>query len=125
MLAIRHEKRSETLGAAGDCRRLAVAQLMSVTSSPGRTWPSFTAKRQLPVLVAALAAAFPHGGACGARLSGLAREAPAASAAHRRSQDDFRRQSGSERARYGLVGCVMVSLLVRNLLRQISIKRDR
>jgi len=36
---------SETIGAFVHCRCPAAAQLMSATSSPGRTWPIFIAER--------------------------------------------------------------------------------
>jgi len=87
---------------------------MSATSSPGRTWPIFIAERQLLILAAALAARFPHGGARVARLSELARAAPAACSAHHGSQGDSRRQPGSEFRSTRVLGGVMVSLLVRD-----------
>ncbi len=44
-------------------RRGALAQLMSIASSPGGTWPDFFAERQLPLLVGTLAAGVFHGSA--------------------------------------------------------------
>ncbi len=59
---------SEAVGTAVDSRCAAAAQLMSVASSPGRTWPIFIAERQLPLLAATIAACFLHGSARIARL---------------------------------------------------------
>ena len=64
----RYENKSETIGTFVHRRCPADAELMSVTSSPGGAWPIFIAERQLPVLAAALAACFPHGGARFTRL---------------------------------------------------------
>jgi hypothetical protein len=64
----RYGNGSETIGTFIYCRCIAVAQLMSVASSPGRTWTIFIAERQLPILAAALAAGFLHGSGRVARL---------------------------------------------------------
>jgi hypothetical protein len=107
-----YEDGSETIGVVVHRRRPAAAQLMSFASSPGRTWPILIAKRQLPILVAALAARFPHGGAWIARLSKLARATPAPGLADCGSEGNFRCQSNGQSNNTGILGHVMVSLLV-------------
>jgi hypothetical protein len=106
---------SETIGAFVHYRCPAAAQLMSVTAGPGRTWSFFITECRLLVLVTALAAGFPHGGARIAHLSGLARAAPAALFPHLGSQGDFWSQPDSESRSAGVLERAMVSLLVKDL----------
>jgi len=97
---------------------------MSVTAGPGRTWSFFITECRLFVLVTALAAGFPHGSARIARLSGLARAAPAALFPHLGSQGDFWRQPDSESRSAGVLERAMVSLLVK-IYRRFLVKGQR
>jgi hypothetical protein len=111
----RYGNGSETIGAFVHHRCRAAAQLMSVTAGPGRTWSCFITECRLLVLATALAAGFPHASARIARLSGLARAAPAALFPHLGSQGDFWRQPDSESRSAGVLERAMVSLLVKDL----------
>src|SRR5262249_55671807 len=101
----------------------APAQLMSVTASPGRTWPIFAFERELPVLVTAPATAFFRRGARFARLRGVVGSAPVAGSAHRWRQNDFRNELSSESFCVGSVDHVVVSIPVNQLTRNLVMKR--
>jgi len=85
---------------------------MSATSSPGGTWFVFIAERWLLVLAAAAATSFSHAGARIARLSGVARAAPATLFPHLGSQSDSWSQPDSESRSTEFLERAMVSLSV-------------
>ncbi len=97
-------------------RRSADTKLMSATASPGRTWIIFVAKRRVPVLAPAAAAAFLHGGGGVAGLSGLGGVPSPACHADVGDQDYSLGQLGAERRAYRGLGRALDSVSVKQLL---------
>ncbi len=58
-----YDNECQAIGTFVHYRCAAAAELMSVASSPGRAWPIFFTEHRLPIVAAATATRFPHGGA--------------------------------------------------------------
>ena len=94
---------------------------MNPAASPGRTWIIFVAKRRVPVLASAAAAAFLHSGGRVAGVSGLGGVPPPACHADVGDQDHPLGQPGAECGADRGLGCALDSV---SLERPLTVGED-